>query len=149
MRFVTVVVLCAITLLTIGSVLNAELVMLPVSTNTGFATVSVPLILYVVLFAAVSWVLFLAATVVSQGLLLRKVESLSVALQEKDREVQRIKAAFFDESVETLRTVAGRLEQRLRELEPLSAGSAGRAVRRDRMHEPAVVTAPGESLPPA
>ena len=128
MWLATAVVLSVITLLGIGSVLNADLVLRRFPTVTGFGTVGAPLILCLVLFAAGSWVLFLLATSVSQWLLLRRLESLSVALDEKDRELMRVKAAFFDEAVQTLRNVAGRLDQRLRDLEPPLAGRRGESV---------------------
>ncbi len=121
MKVATAVVLFVLTLAGVGSGLNADLVMRRFPVVTGFGTVNVPLILCLVLFAAGSWVLFLFATSVSQGLLLRKLQGLTVALDDKDRELMRTKAAFFDESVETLRSAAGRLDQRLRELEPLLA----------------------------
>ncbi len=122
MKVATAVVLFVLTLVGVGSALNADLVLRRFPVVTGFGTVNAPLILFLVLFGAGSWVLFLLATSVSQGLLLRKLQGLTVALDDKDRELMRTKAAFFDESVETLRSAAGRLDQRLRELEPLLAG---------------------------
>ncbi len=122
MKVATAAVLFVLALVGAGSALNAELVLRRFPVVTGFGTVNAPLILLLVLFGAGSWVLFLVAASVSQGILLGKVSSLSVALDEKDRELMRMKAAFFDESVQTLRNVAGRLDMRLRELEPLLAG---------------------------
>ena len=72
--------------------------------------------------------MFLLVTWVSQGILLGKLEGLSVALDEKDRELMRVKAAFFDDAVQALRNVAGRLDHRLRDLEPLLAGRRGESV---------------------
>jgi hypothetical protein len=110
------------------SLLNAELVLRRFPLVTGFGTVNAPLILCLVLFAGGSWILFLLVTSVSQGILLGKLEGLSVALDEKDRELVRVKAAFLDEAVQTLRNVAGRLDHRLRDLEPLLAGRLGESV---------------------
>jgi len=128
MKAATVVVLSVIAVLGVGSALNADLVLRRFPLETGFRMVSVPAILCLVLFAAGSWVLFLLATSVSHAMLLRKLENLSVALDDKDRELMRAKAACFDESVETLRNVAGRLNQRLGELEPLLAWRRGEPV---------------------
>ncbi len=128
MKLAAALVFSVTALLGVGSVFNADLVLRRFPVVTGFGTVSAPLILCLVLFAAGSWVLFLLATSVSHGILLRKLENLSVALDDKDRELMRTKAAFFDESVETLRNVAGRLDQRLRELEPLLPGRRGEPV---------------------
>jgi hypothetical protein len=128
MKLATAIVVSVITLLGLGSALNGELVFRRFPVVTGFTTVSLPVILCLVLFAAGSWLLFLLATAMSQGLLLRKVEDLSAGLDEKDRQLMRSKAAYFDESVQTLRNVAGRLDQRLRELEPLLAGRKGEPV---------------------
>ena len=130
MKLATAVVLCVIALLGIGSAFNADLVLRRFPVVTGFGTISAPLILCLVLFAAGSWVLFFLATSVSHGILLRKLAILSVALDDKDRELLRTKAACFDESVETLRSLAGRLDQRLRELEPLLAGRKAEPVAR-------------------
>jgi hypothetical protein len=59
---------------------------------------------------------------------LGKLEGLSVALDEKDGEMMRVQAAFFNEAVQTLRNVAGRLDHRLRDLEPLLAERLGESV---------------------
>lgn len=125
MKAATAVVLSVIAVLGIGSALNTDLVLRRFPVETGFRTVSAPAILCLVLFAAGSWVLFLLATSVSHAMLLRKLEHLPVALDDKDRELMRAKATCFDESVETLRNVAGRLNQRLGELEPLLGGRRG------------------------
>ncbi len=79
------------------------------------------MILCLVLFAAGSWILFLVAASTSQGYLLRKVEDLSIDLDEKEGELLRVKAASFDETVETLRNITMRLDQRLHELEVMLA----------------------------
>lgn len=125
MKFATAAAVFVIALLAIGSLLNADLVLRRFPLDTGFGTVNAPLILGLVLFAGGSWILFLLVTSVSQGILLRKLECLSVASDEKDRELMRVKAAFFDEAVQTLRNVAGRLDHRLRELEPVLAVRRG------------------------
>ena len=129
MKLATAIALVFIALLGIGAVLNTGLVVRRFGVDTGFTTVSVPLILCLVLFAAGSWILFLVATSTSQGYLLRKVEDLSIALDEKERELLEVKAASFDETVETLRNVTVRLDQRLRELETILAAHAGESVR--------------------
>ncbi len=128
MKSATAAVVFVIALLAIGSLLNADLVLRRFPLVTGFGTVNAPLVLCLVLFAGGSWFLFLLVTSVSQGILLGKLEGLSVALDDKDRELMRVKAAFFDEAVQTLRNVAGRLDHRLRDLEPLPAGRRGESV---------------------
>jgi len=125
MNLVTSVALCFIILLGLGTSLNADLVAARFPVATPYGTVEAPVILILVLFAAGSWFLFLFATSVAQGILLRKIERLSAALAEKDREVLRLKAGFFVESAENLQHLAVRLERRLRELEPLPAGRRG------------------------
>lgn len=129
MKLATAIALVFIAFLGIGAVLNTGLVVRRFAVDTGFTTVSVPLILCLILFAAGSWILFLVATSTSQGYLLRKVEDLSIALDEKERELLEVKAASFDETVETLRNVTVRLDQRLRELETILAAHAGEPVR--------------------
>jgi hypothetical protein len=62
-------------------------------------------------------------------MLLRKIERLSIALAEKDREVLRLKANASDESIEILQGIAARLDRRLRDLEPGLAGRRDDAVR--------------------
>jgi len=42
--------------------------------------------------------------------------------------MMRVQAAFFNEAVQTLRNVAGRLDHRLRDLEPLLAERLGESV---------------------
>jgi hypothetical protein len=62
---------------------------------------------------------------------LRRLEDPSIALDEldeKDRELMRAKAAFSDESVDSLRNAAGCLDQRLPQLEPVLAGRRGEPV---------------------
>ncbi len=122
MNLATAVALVCLILLGIGTTLNPDLVSTRFTVATGYGTVDAPVILILVLFAAGSWFLFLLVTSVSQGILLRKIERLSTAVAEKDREVLRLKASFFDESAETLQNVTVRLDRRLRELEPLLAG---------------------------
>jgi hypothetical protein len=125
MNLVTSVALFSILLLGLGTSLNADLVAARFPVATAYGTVDAPVILILVLFAAGSWFLFLFATSVAQGILLRKIERLSAALAEKDREVLRLKAGFLDEPAETLQHIAVRLDRRLRELEPLLAGRRG------------------------
>ncbi|HEY7675782.1 MAG TPA: hypothetical protein VIG69_01830 [Candidatus Methylomirabilis sp.] len=125
MNLATAVALLCIILLGLGTSLNPDLVATRFPVATGYGTVEAPVILILVLFAAGSWFLFLLATSVAQGILLRKIERLSAAVAEKDREVLRLKAGFFDESAETLQHIAVRLDRRLRELEPLLAGRRG------------------------
>ncbi len=125
MNLATAVALACIILLGIGTTLNPDLVSTRFPVATGYGTVDAPVILILVLFAAGSWFLFLLVTSVSQGILLRKIERLSAALANKDRELLHLKASFFDESAETMQDVAVRLDHRLRELEPLLAGRRG------------------------
>ena len=122
MNVATAVALLCIIVLGIGTTLNADLVSTRFPVATGYATVNAPVILILVLFAAGSWFLFLLVTSVTQGTLLRKIERLSAALADKEHELLRLKATFFDESSETLQSVAVRLDRRLRDLEPLMAG---------------------------
>ncbi len=124
MNLATMVALCCIILLGIGTTLNADLVATLFPVATGFGTVSAPVILILVLFTAGSWFLFLLVTSVSQDALLQKLGRLSATLAEKDREVLRLKAICFDfdESMETFQGVAARLDRRLRDLEPMLAG---------------------------
>ncbi len=129
MNLVTALAICLMVLLGIGTVLNAELAATAFPVATGFATVNAPVILVLVIFAAGSWFLFLLLSSVSQDILLRRIERLSGALAEKDRELLRVKATAFDESMETLQNVAARLDRRLRDLEPLLAGRRGEAAR--------------------
>ncbi len=125
MNIVTAVALFLIVLLGIGTTLNADLLATLFPVATGFGTVKVPAILILVIFAAGSWFLFLLLTSLVQDMLLRKIERLSIALAEKDRELLRVKATAFDESVETLQSVAVRLDRRLRDLEPMLPGRRG------------------------
>ena len=125
MNLATAVALLCITLLGIGATLNPDLVSTRFAVTTGYGTVSAPVILILVLFAAGSWFLFLLVTSVSQGILVRKIERLSAALADKERELLKLKATFFDESAETLQSVAVRLDRRLRDLDPLLAGRRG------------------------
>ena len=106
----------------IGTTLNADLVSTRYEIATGFGTVTAPVILILVLFTAGSWFLFFLVTSFSQGFLLRKVEHVSTAFAAKDRELQTMKAALFEESAETLRRIAVRLNPRLYEPGPLLAG---------------------------
>ncbi len=129
MKLATAIALVFIALLGIGAALNAGLVWRHFAVDAGFGTVSIPVILCLVLFAAGSWILFLVAASTSQGYLLRKVEGLSIALDEKEREILEVKAASFDEAVGSLRNVTMRLDQRLRELETVLAAHAGEPVR--------------------
>ncbi len=122
MKVTTALALTGIALLGFGAALNADLVATRLPVATGHGTVSAPVILILILFAAGSWFLFLLITSVSQGALVQKIERLSTALVEKDREVLQLKATFFDESAETLQNVALRLDRRLRDLEPMLAG---------------------------
>ena len=119
MNLATVVALCVFAVLGLGTALNPDLVSTRFSLATGFGMVEAPVILLLVLFTAGSWFLFLVITSVSQDLLLRKIERLSGSVAEKERELLKMKASFFDESVETLQSAALRLDRRLRELEPL------------------------------
>ncbi len=125
MNLATAVVFLCVTLLGVGATLNADLVSARFPLAIGYSTVSAPVILILVLFAAGSWFLLLLVTSVSQGSLLRQIEGLSAALADKGRELLKLKATFFDESAETLQNVAVRLDHRLRELEPLLAGRRG------------------------
>lgn len=125
MKSATAAVVFIIALLAMGSLLNADLLLRRFPLITGFGTVHAPLILCLVLFAGGSWMLFLLVISVSQGILLGKLKGLSVALDEMDRELMRVKAAIFDGAVQTLRDVAGRLDHRLRELEPVLAVRRG------------------------
>ncbi len=129
MKLATAIALVFIALLGVGAVFNADLVWRRFAVDAGFRTVSVPVVLCLVLFAAGSWILFLVAASTSQGYLLRKVEDLSIALDEKERDLLEVKAASFDETVETLRNVTLRLDQRARELETMVASRAGEPVR--------------------
>jgi hypothetical protein len=115
----TVVALCVFAFLGIGTALNPDLVSTRFSLATGFGMVEAPVILLLVLFTAGSWFLFLVINSVSQDPLLRKIERLSGSVAEKERELLKMKASFFDESVETLQGAALRLDRRLRELEPV------------------------------
>ncbi len=121
MKLATAIALLFIALLGVGAVLNTDLVLRRFPVDAGFAGASVPVILCLVLFAAGSWILFLVAASTSQGYLLRKVEDLSIDLDEKERELLRLKAASFDETVETLRNITMRLDQRLHELDVMLA----------------------------
>ncbi len=128
MNLVTAVALLLIALLGIGTTFNADLVATRFPVATGYGTVNAPVILILVLFAAGSWFLFLPLTSVSQEVLLRKIERLSAALDDKERELLKVKATCFDESVEILHNAAVRLDRRLRDLEPLLAGRKGEPV---------------------
>jgi len=121
MNLATAIALCLFAVLGIGISLNADLVSTRFSVATGFGTVNAPVILLLVLLAAGSWFLFLVATAVSQQFLLLRIERLGAALADKERELLRVKATFFDESVDTLQNVAVRLDRRVRELEPVLA----------------------------
>lgn len=125
MNLATAIALLCITVLGIGATLNPDLVSTRFPVATGYGTVSAPVILILVLFAAGSWFLFLLVTSVSQGILVRKIERLSAGLADKERELLKLKATFFDESAETLQSVAVRLDRRLRDVEPLLAGRRG------------------------
>jgi hypothetical protein len=129
MKLATAIALLFIALLGVGAVLNRDLVLRRFPVDAGFAAVSVPVILCLVLFAAGSWILFLVAASTSQGYLLRKVEDLSIDLDEKEGELLRVKAASFDETVETLRNITMRLDQRLHELEVMLAQRPGEPIR--------------------
>src|SRR5262245_28785436 len=98
MNLVTAVAISLMLLLGVGTILNADLVATPFPVATGFDTVTAPAILILVIFAAGSWFLFLLLTSVSQDILLRRIERLSGALAEKDRELLHVKATLFDES---------------------------------------------------
>ncbi len=125
MKLATTISLCLIAFLVLGSALNADLVRKPFPVNTGFDAVEFPVILILVLFAAGSWLLFLLITSVSQGVLLQKIQELSVALDEKDRELFRVKATFFDETLEPLNGVPSCLDRRQRNSESRLAGLGG------------------------
>ncbi len=125
MNLATVVALCIFALLGIGTALNPDLVATRFPVATGFGTVSPPVILMLVLIAAGSWFLFLLITSVSQGFLLQKIERLTAAIAEKERELLKLKATYFDESMETLQSAAVRLDRRLRDLDPLLAPRRG------------------------
>ncbi len=125
MNLATAVALFCITLLGIGTSLNPDLVSTRFALATGYGTMNAPVILILVLFAAGSWFLFLLVTSVSQGILLRKIERLSAALDDKECELLKVKANSFDDSVETLHNAAVRLDRRLRELEPVLGGRKG------------------------
>ncbi|HXZ43460.1 MAG TPA: hypothetical protein VEH53_01435 [archaeon] len=129
MKLATAIALLLISLLGVGAVLNTDLVLRRFPVDAGFAAVSVPVILCLVLFAAGSWILFLVAASTSQGYLLRKVEDLSIDLDEKERELLGVKAASFEETVETLRNITMRLDQRLHELEVMLAQRPGEPIR--------------------
>lgn len=122
MNLATAIALCLFAILGIGTTLNADLVATRFPVATGFGQVDAPVILILVLLAAGSWFLFLVATAVSQRFLLQRIERLGAALADKERELLRVKATFFDESVDTLQNVAVRLDRRVREMEPLLAG---------------------------
>jgi hypothetical protein len=130
MKLATAIALVLIALLGIGAFFNSDLVLRRFPVGIGYRTVSVPVILCLVLFAAGSWVLFLVAASTSQGYLLRKVEDLSVTLDERERELLQVKAASFEEAAETLRNVTVRLDQRLRDLEKMLAARPEEPVRR-------------------
>jgi hypothetical protein len=125
MNLVTALAICLMLLMGLGTILNADLVATTFPVATGFGTLTAPAILILVIFAAGSWFLFLLLTSVSQDILLRRIERLSGALAEKERELLHLKATLFDESMETLQSVAVRLDRRLRDLEPLLAGRKG------------------------
>ena len=119
MKFATGIGIILIALLGFGAYLNSGLVTRRFPVDIGFQTVSVPVILGLVLFAVGSWILFLVSASTSQGYLVRKVEELSIDLDDRERELHQVKAASFDEAVETLRNVTVRLDQRLGELETM------------------------------
>jgi hypothetical protein len=127
MKTATAAAVFVMALLAAGFLLNADLLLRRFPLNTGFGTVSAPLILCLVLFAGGSWMLFLLVTSVRHGILVRNLEGLSVASDEKDRELMRVKAACLDEAVQSLRHAAGRLDHRLWELEPVLAVRRGDA----------------------
>jgi len=129
MKLATAIALVIVALLGIGVALNTDLVLRRFPLDAGFRTVSLPVILCLVLFAAGSWILFLVAASTSQGYLLRKVEDLSLSLDKKERELMEVKAASFDDAVETLRKVAVRLDQRLRDLDTILIARAGEPIR--------------------
>ena len=140
MNLATVIALCLFALLGIGVTLNADLVATRFPLATGYGSVEAPVILILVLLTAGSWFLFLVATAVSQQLLLQRIERLSAALADKEREMLRAKATFFDQSVNTLQSIAARLDRRVRELEPVLAA---------RQQDPGVQTPAGRFEPRA
>ena len=130
MKLATAIAIVIIALLGFGAYLNSGLVMRRFPVDIGVQTVSVPVILGLVLFAVGSWILFLVSASTSQAYLLRKVEELSIELDERERELHQVKAASFDETIETLRNVTVRLDQRLREIEGMLAEHPSEPVRR-------------------
>lgn len=119
MSLMTGAALCLFAILGIAAGVNVGLVSMRLPVATGLGTTYAPVVLMLALFVVGSWLLLLFLASLGQRSLHQRLGRLSIALAEKERELLQVKATSLDQSAESLRQAAARLEQQLADMAPL------------------------------